>query len=58
MVSTTWSAVKSFVDSRKLRIQFLDEGEGSNYLVWAFDGPIHLQCTIDHAEDGEGNKSC
>lgn len=53
MVSTTWSAVKSFVDSRKLRIQFLDKGEGSNYLVWAFDGPIHLQCTIDHAEDGD-----
>ena len=53
MQSTNWTALKQFVDSRNLHIQYIDEGEGSNYLIYAFDGPLHLHCTVDHAEEGD-----
>jgi len=53
MYEASWEDLKSFVDQRLLNIQFIDRGVGSDYLLFAFDGPLGFTCTIDHAHVGE-----
>lgn len=54
-----WSVLKSFVDSRQLSIQWIDDG--NTYFLAAFDNSFSLECNLnknnrnDELEDFENN---
>lgn len=44
MIKVDWSDIKTFVDDRALSVQYIDFG--SYYHLWAYDGPMALECIL------------
>lgn len=50
MISLSWPYFKAFVDLKLVSIQFFDL-DASTYILYAFDGPMGVQCVLAKGTD-------
>lgn len=44
MINVDWETIKGFASTRSVAIQWVESG--SEYILWAFDGPMYLMCRL------------